>query len=701
MFWTGDLPQQFMARRGYSMIPFLPALYTPREASFNPLDPSWGGALPPRPFEFSGDVGGRVRYDYRQTLTDLYAQRYLAALSQWAHARGLRSRVQVAYNYFALDVLSSARQVDIPENESFDPGWSTPFDATIPRYGTPRWRHVIDSYRLTGSGAHLAGHTRASIEFGDDFAIYRKQPLDYAQQLNESLAGGITMGLLTGFAGTDEAWPLPQGLAVIGLGDDWTSAWPQWRDWRALARYFARSTQVLESGQPRVDVAIYHDRGLATVHDSAPLFASDKLEGAGYSYDFVDPQALTAPEAPTTPGMLYGRRVGYRALILDNEHSIPAAAARAILAMARRGLRVVVVGAAPKLNTGFRDGAAQDRAVSAAMASLMTLPAVVQVESEDEVASALQRLGCLPDASFGQQSSLLSVHRRSAGHDLWWLFNPTDAAISSSASFAAAGSPYMLDLWSGTGNRIAQWSLDHGRTVVPLLLMPHASMAVMFHQGEAATLHVVASTAEQIFHDGQDLIVVSGTKGANPHLVLSDGQTRDLDLSALPQALELLQWNLQVQELLPDGNRQHDLGRLPLADWRSIPELKDTVGQALYSTAITLAPDWFGPDRDVLLRVGEVAGAMQLSVNGHAVTEQTTGYGQSLVGAWLKPGENLITLRLDSTLLNRMAALRATGAPPYQTGPTPLPTAPSGLIGPVSLTSVARVPLVRAVSAPP
>jgi len=701
MFWTGDLPQQFMARRGYSMIRFLPALYTPREASFNPLDPAWGGALPPRPFEFSADVGRRVRYDYRRTLSDLYGQRYLAALSQWAHARGLRSRVQVAYNYFALDVLSSARQVDIPENESFDPGWSMPFDSTIPPYGSPRWRHVIDSYRLTGSGAHLAGHTRASIEFGDDFAIYRKQPIDYAQQLNESLAGGITMGLLTAFAGTNEAWPLPQGLAAIGLGDDWTSAWPQWRDWRALARYFARSTQVLESGQPRVDVAIYHDRGLATVHDSAPLFASDKLEGAGYSYDFIDPQALTVPEASSTPGMLYGPRVGYRALILDNEPSMPAAAARAILAMARRGLRVVVVGAPASSSAGFRDSVGQDRAVSSAMASLMSLPAVAQVESEDQVASALQRLGCPPDASFGRQSALLSVHRRSAGHELWWLFNPTDASISTNASFAAAGSPYMLDLWSGTGNRIAQWSLAQGRTVLPLVLLPHASMAILIHQREAATLHVVASTAGQIIQDGQDLIVITGTQGGEPHLVLSDGHTRDLNLSALPQALDLPQWNLQVHELLPDGARDQDLGRLPLADWRTIAQLQDSVGQALYSTAIQLAPDWFGSDRDVLLRVGEVAGAMQLSVNGHAVTEQTTGYGQWLVGAWLKPGDNLITIRLDTTLLNRMAALRATGAAPYQTGPTPLPTAPSGLIGPVSLISVARLPLARAVNAPP
>jgi hypothetical protein len=42
-----------------------------------------------------------------------------------------------------------------------------------------------------------------------------------------------------------------------------------------------------------------------------------------------------------------------------------------------------------------------------------------------------------------------------------------------------------------------------------------------------------------------------------------------------------------------------------------------------------------------------------------------------------------------------MAALRAAGEPRYQTGPTPLPTATSGLIGPVTLISAARLPLTE------
>jgi hypothetical protein len=74
-----------------------------------------------------------------------------------------------------------------------------------------------------------------------------------------------------------------------------------------------------------------------------------------------------------------------------------------------------------------------------------------------------------------------------------------------------------------------------------------------------------------------------------------------------------------------------------------------------------LPPEWFGADRDILLSVGDAQGAMQLTVNDHLVSEQTSGHGQWLAGTWLNPGVNSVKVRVDTTLLNRMVALRASG----------------------------------------
>ena len=589
MFWTADLPAEFRRRRGYSVIPYLPVLQIPKESSFDPLNPTWGGPLPAAPYDFAADLGDRVRYDYRQTLTDLYCDRYLRALSAWAHGKGMRSRVQVAYNYVALDMLRSARAVDIAENETFDSGWVKAFDPSIPAHGSDRWRHAMDSYRLTGSGAHLAGQSRATVEFGDDFAIYRKQPADYAQQLQEALAGGITMGLLTAFSGADTGWPVPQGLAHIGLGDDWTAAWPQWRDWRRLNDYFARSTQLLESGQARVDVAIYHDRGLATVHEDAPLFAGNGLERRGYTYDFIDPQALTAPQASAVGGLLYGHSVGYRALVLDHQGALPGAAARAILAMARRGLPVVIVGAAPAKSTGFGELAADDARVKASITALAALPNVARVESNDGIAEVLKRLGCLPAASFGGTGSLLTVRRQQSTHELWWIFNPTDAAISAEASLAAVGTPYLIDLWSGKIGRIARWHRHDQRTRLPLQVMPHQSIAVMIRSDEAAPLHVISAQAP-VIQEADDFVIIAD---AAESFGFSNGVWRDVPVGDRPKPLGVSSWHLHVDELLPEGTRSHDLDLSTLSDWRQVPELKDAVGSAVYSAQVQLAPEWY------------------------------------------------------------------------------------------------------------
>jgi hypothetical protein len=688
MFWTGDLPAEFRRRRGYSLIPYLPVLQVPKESSFDPLDPTWGGPLPAPSYDFAGDLGERVRYDYRQTLTDLYCDRYLRSLSAWARSKGMHSRVQVAYNYVALDMLRSARAVDIAENESFDSGWVKAFDPSIPAYGTDRWRHAMDSYRLTGSGAHLAGRSRATVEFGDDFAIYRKQPADYVQQLHEALAGGITMGLLTAFSSADTSWPVPQGLAHIGLGDDWTAAWPQWRDWRPLNDYFARSTQLLESGKPRIDVTIYHDRGLASVHEDAPLFAGDGLERAGYTYDFIDPQALTTPPAAAVTGMLYGHGVGYRALILDHQTAVPAAAAQAILAMARRGLPVVILGSPPAKSTGFWRREADDNRVKASMSVLTALPNVTQMGEHGSVAEALTRLRCLPAASFGDSGTLLSVRRQETTHDLWWIFNPTDRVVSAEASLSAVGTPYLVDLWSGKASRVAHWQRHDQRTWLPLQVMPHQSIAVLIRRDEVAPVHVISAMAP-VIQEGDDFVVISDAPG---QIGFSNGVWRDVVPGGRPKAITLSSWRLHVDELLPEGLRSHNIDLSALTDWRQIPELQDAVGSAVYTAQLHLTPDWFGGDRDSVLEVGELKGAMRLTVNDHLVTEQTLGNGQWLVGQWLKPGANTITVRVDSTLLNRFAALRTAGDPRYQTGPTAVSSAASGLLGPVTLMNVARLP---------
>jgi hypothetical protein len=326
--------------------------------------------------------------------------------------------------------------------------------------------------------------------------------------------------------------------------------------------------------------------------------------------------------------------------------------------------------------------------VKASMAALLSLPTVARRESRGEVAAALRGLACVAAASFGEHSPLLSVRRVHATHDLWWIFNPTNEAISVEASLSAVGAPYVIDMWSGRASRLAQWRQENQRTLLPLTLPPHQSVAVVIRRDEPAPLHALPLAGVQVLQEGDDFMVVAS---ARQSLAFSNGHSRAVDPGERPQPLALSRWHVHVDEKLPDESRAHELDLVALTDWRQIPDLKQAVGNALYSAEVTLTPDWFGSDRGAILSVGDVQGAMQLTVNDHLITEQTTGQGQWLVGAWLKPGVNSVKVRLDTTLINRMVALRDSGDGRYQTGPTAMASAPSGLLGPVILTSVARL----------
>jgi hypothetical protein len=692
MFWTADLASQFQALRGYSMIKYLPVLHNFKESSFNPLLVANFTPLPAPDYDFTGGVGDRVRYDYARTLTDLYVNRYVKGMNDWAHAHGLKSRQEIAYNYPQLDMIRASAAVDIPETESFDLAWGKAYDNTLPEYPSDRWRYFVDADRLAGSGAHIAGNQRVTMEWGDDFAVWRKGPQELADLMNAAIAGGVTQPSFAGFGGVSTAtYPTPGGLNFIGFGDIITSNWPQWRDFNPLMTYLARSTVLVESGKPRVDVTVYHDRGISSLKDgNVPLWRGRALTQRGYTYDFVDPVDLTSADAGAVPTRLFGDGADYHALVVDQRSSIPADAAQAIRRYADAGLPVVFVGAPPAHSDGLRDAAANDAAVVASMAAIQGLDNVKVVATEDDVPGALAAIGVAPGASFsGDGADLQTVHRRTATDDAFWVYNPTGHDITTTGSFAAAGQPYALDLWNGTSTKLAAFDVGGGRTSVPVVVPAHGSIGLTIARGDVSGAHAPASAGADVRYGDDGRPVATAPAG---------------------DAVTLGAWHLDVDEIAPSGHTDHSLDLASLADWRTIPELASAVGTSTYSTTITVPDAWLGAGRAVRLDLGSFVGAVRVYVNGQVAGEQTTpGWTRDVTGL-LHAGRNALSVRLDTTLLNRNAQLRASGNPAYQTGPvpplgqfapTPVAAEASGLLGPVRLIPLATSAIDLNPPAPP
>ena len=436
-----------------------------------------------------------------------------------------------------------------------------------------------------------------------------------------------------------------------------------------------------------MDVVIYLDEGLSGVHElTTPKFASTCLQDAGFTYDFVDPESLASKAARAVKGRLFGDGPAYRALVIDNQTTMPEDTADAIVKAARGGVTVVVVGDPPSKTPGLKDAAKQDAAVAKDMARLLSLKNVVQVASADDVATALGSLGTTPSASFGDPSPLLTVHR-AANHDedIWWVFNPTGSDVTATGRFATAGVPYQLDLWNGTTQLSGNWRVSHGQVEMPITLPAHATTAFTFKR-QCAPLHVTATDAQEALYRGHDL-VVRDTRGGTRWVTLSRGKTVRVDLGTVPAPIAVDAWHLDVDETSPTGHTAHSIDLTGLQDWRDIPELQSAVGTSTYTATVNVAAELLTADRDVLLDVGTVAGAMQVSVNGALVTNQTTPGGRWSVKTLLHAGDNTISVRLDTSLLNRMAQIQ-----PFSFmiifHQFLLPQA-SGLIGPVQLIPAA------------
>jgi hypothetical protein len=324
------------------------------------------------------------------------------------------------------------------------------------------------------------------------------------------------------------------------------------------------------------------------------------------------------------------------------------------------------------------------------------------VAAAGDVADALRSLGKRPSASFGSSCPLLTIHRVTAGNeDLFWVFNPSGSDFSGTGRFAAAGAPYQLDLWNGATALVARWAAKPSGIEIPFTLPAHAATVFMFKHGPVP-LHVTATTAEEVVYAGHDLLV-RDTQGGIKSVTVSGAPPKTVDLGIVPAPISIDAWHLNVDETTPTGHVSHDLDLTQLKDWRDIssPDLTSAVGQATYTATVDVPAELLAPDRDVLLDVGTVAGAMQLSVNGTLVTNQTTAGGKWAVKSLLHAGANTISVRLDTSLLNKMAALVPwySGAyfsfmyltvPPLGL-PKPLTPAASGLIGPVKLIPAALV----------
>jgi hypothetical protein len=277
------------------------------------------------------------------------------------------------------------------------------------------------------------------------------------------------------------------------------------------------------------------------------------------------------------------------------------------------------------------------------------------------------------------------VHRQTDDGDYWFLVNRGDQPAQLTGSFRTGhrgDDPERWDLWTGERKPIGLYRTVGDRVQVPIKLAPGETTAIAFREHRGGD-HVVATDAEDVVVGDDGSLVLRSTQNGTRSATLSSGAHRSVSFAGLPAPLSPASWNLHVAGYVPTGTDVHDLQLAQLADWRTIPEIRDSSGIGTYTTQVTLPSSWVSGGRGAYLELGQVEGGVQVRVNGRRVTPASVPTPRIDVGPFLRSGVNSIEVELTTTLKNRLVSLAA--EPGFRRFATRPQTQPYGLLGPVRL----------------
>lgn len=453
--WTGDLLEQFRARRGYDLTPYLPALI--------------------------GDIGpltAAVRHDWGKTLTELANERFLAPLHAWAqqHRTLLRSQT---YGFPPV-TLSSNRYEDLPEGEG--------------KASLLMWREFSGT-RWAASAGHLFGRPVISSETWTwlHSPAFRATPLDMKAEADLHFLQGINQLVGHGWPYSPEeagepGWRM-YAAAALNAHNPWSFAMPD------LASYLQRVSFALRQGKPANDVAlllpnddvwstfsvrsdstkpVITQAGFNTVGSNFSI--DESLEGslvskvipqvldAGFNLDFIDVDAIDSVGIP------------YPVLILPGIERLPLATYQKIADYAQRGGIVIAVHGLPSTAPGLREAESSGPRIRAISQDLFNASNAAGhlIPDENRLGASLETF-LTPDMVLSPRTPRIGfIHRKLASGDLYFIANTSNEPHRVQATFRShAKHAEWLDPFTGDVS-----SLENGGPV-DVDLQPYESRLIL------------------------------------------------------------------------------------------------------------------------------------------------------------------------------------------------------------------------------
>ncbi|GGZ34114.1 DNA-binding protein [Echinicola pacifica] len=644
--WSPGFEKEFLARRGYDIMDFLPVL------AGVPL--------------ISADQSERLLYDLRLTISELVMDSFFGTLQEEAHKNGVLFSAENVAPTMVTDGMEHFRFTDLPAGE---------FWLNSPTHDKP------NDMRDAVSAGHIYGK---QIIQAEAFTQLRMDWNEYPGMLktlgDRNYALGVNRFFYHVFVHNPWVDRKP-GMTLDGIGLYFQRDQTWWKPGRAWVDYAERVQHNLQKGSPVIDIAVFTGEGLPSrallperlLPVLPGLFGEDRVreevirwrnEGQptrekpagvkhsaniadaenwtdplrGYHYDSFNKDALLRLAYVEEGKVRFADGSSYEVLVFPGKRKMNPNAERMSVEVAAKILEIVKDGATvfmEKLDyktLGFK-------ADEAGLKEIFTQLFAGSYAEDTEPSSwpvGRGRVYALPfeqpdfsmleipadvlvtDDEHALNQDFAFAHRRTEEEDLYFLSNQAPKERLLTLSFRIMGrKPVLYDPVVDREYAIGQWIEEEDRTIISLKFPPNGSLFVHFRDQETEK---------------------EGPFGRNWY--------EYKEVMALDGA-----WKLEFD---PEyGGPESIMTFEHLVSWTERPEpsIKYYSGTAIYRKKFTLAS---GDKERLWLYLGEVNNIASVRINGKDCGVAWTFPYQVYISEAIEEEENLLEIEVSNTWANRL-----------------------------------------------
>ena len=691
--WTGNFREEFRRRRGYDPIPYL-AIVAGRIVS-------------------SRELSTRFLADLRRTVGDLVTGHY-DHLAQLSARYGLGLQCESGGPHGApIDALETFRSSSVPQTEYWAMSASHR-SADVDRFFV----------KESASAAHIYGRPLVAAEGMTSIGNQWNESLgmNLKPSFDQALTEGMNRLIWHEFTSSPPELGLPGQEYFAGTHLNPNVTW--WRDAGQFLIYLNRSQFLLQQGEPFADVLYYYG-------DNVPDFVRLKRDDPahvlpGFDYDVTNTDALLRTISSDSGILRAPGGIQYRALVLPRSRILPFA----VMELAQRYVAHggTLIGLRPLRSQGVvpNDDAKKFADIADALWSRCE-------QSPDHHATigkgdlfctesarlALKAAGVPPDFETAPDhaGSLDYIHRHADGMDIYFIRNTRPQPLQAAVTLRVSGmQPELFDAVSGEVSKTLLFTpTTDQRTRLALALEPYGSIFVIFRHPSTTKIvtriarngTVLYSAAEpdnlalppgfavQMNHGVAEL----STRLAGAYeIAFNDGSVKEVNAAQVADPDLLGPWTLSFP---PNWGAPPRVQLNRLESWiqSSDPGVHYFSGTATYRTVVNVTAAQLAEHRATMLDLGELYETAAVRINGAAAQILWKSPYTMRVDSLLHPGRNSIEIDVTNLWPNRLIGDAQSPSGKHYTWTNirkytkDSPLLPSGLLGPVVLRPIYKLPL--------